>query len=69
MRLGLHFFEADTPPFCGSKTPEKSEIYQDLIQSENLSIFSPPSSFVTLWLVSLPKVEVHKLFKMELFMK
>jgi len=34
MHLGLHFFEADTPPFCGSKTLEKSEIYQDLGKSE-----------------------------------
>jgi len=36
MRLGLHFFEADTPPFCGSKTLEKSEIYQDLGKSRKI---------------------------------
>ena len=41
MRLGLHFFEADTPPFCGSKTPEKSEIYQDLGKSTKPPISSP----------------------------
>ena len=33
--MGLHFFEADTPPFCGSKTLEKSEISQDFLISPN----------------------------------
>jgi len=36
MRMGLHFFEADTPPFCGSKTPKKSEISQDLGKSRKV---------------------------------
>jgi len=34
--MGLHFFEADTPPFCGSKTPKKSEISQDLGKSRKV---------------------------------
>jgi len=57
MHLGLHFEIADTPPLISEEITEKSEIYQDLAKSENLS----------LWL--MPKVQVHKLLKMELFMK
>jgi len=45
MHLGLHFFEADTPPFCGSKTLEKSEIYQDLGKSEKHGIIIKTEEF------------------------
>ena len=43
MRMGLHFCEADTPPLHSEETTDKSEIYQDLVKSENFSEFSFPS--------------------------
>jgi len=43
--MGLHFFEAGTPPFCGSKTPKKSEICQDLGKSEKHRIIIKTEEF------------------------
>jgi len=45
MHLGLHFFEAGTPPLSGSKTPKKSEIYQDLGKSEKHGIIIKTEEF------------------------
>jgi len=45
MRMGLHFFEADTPPFCGSKTPKKSEISQDFVKLEKHGIIIKTEEF------------------------
>ena len=59
MRLGLHFFEADTPPFCGSKTLEKSEIYQDLGRSEKHGIIIETEENYTLRLEEFEEMNVR----------